>query len=73
MSGGLDLECDDLTETSILLTDKFEVWSKSATVPKLCQTRSILPDVAAKVLTIPLICSTLINSNHVKNEKRSKT
>lgn len=72
MSGGLDLERDDLMETSILLTDKFEVWSKSVIVSKLSQTKSILPDKAAKVLTILLISSTLSNANHVKKEKRGK-
>lgn len=72
ISGGLDLEHDDLTETSILLIDKFEVWSQSVIVSKLSQTGSILPDIAAKVLTMLLACSTLSNSNHVKHEKRGK-
>lgn len=48
MSGGLDLGHGDLTETSILLTDEFEVWSKSVIVSKVSQTSSILPDIAAK-------------------------
>lgn len=72
ISGGLDLEHDDLTETTILLIDKFEVWSQSVTVSKLSQTGSILPDIKAKVLTMLLACSTLCNSNHVKHEKKGK-
>lgn len=72
MSEGLDLEHDDLTETNILLTGKFKLWSKSVIVSKVSQIRSILPDIAAKALVTPLICSTLSNSNHVTNEKRGK-
>lgn len=52
----------------------WEIWGvvKNVVVSKRSQTRSILPDIVAKVLTIPLICSTLSNSNQVKNEKRGK-
>lgn len=71
MNKGLDLEHDDLTETIVLLTDKFEVWSKNVIVSKVCQTRSILPDIATKACNTSNILHPQ-NSNYVKNKKRGK-
>lgn len=70
MSGGLDL---GWSHRNMYFTC-WEIWGvvKNVVVSKRSQTRSILPDIVAKVLTIPLICSTLCNSNQVKNEKRGK-